>query len=1037
MVTVSPEVFARRQFELAGAILTTPQGFLTAGLEQAIGLFEQGLKAYTPRINPEWRITALANLATAYTYRTEGDRKQSLERAIKLYKQVLSSVSEQSYPEYWGEAQNGLGVAYRKRVQGDPAANLERAIQHLKTALGVFSRQTHPVQWARVQNNLGNVYRDRIRGSRADNLEKAIGHYQQAIEGYGSHADERSLGEARKNLAVIFTIRIKGVRAENVERAIELFGTALESLPAQLYPRQYAETQAGLASAYLERTCGERADNIEHAIESYEGALKVLRQESYLSAWAHIKCDLGAAYNERICGDFGQNQELAIRHLEEALKEYSHRSDPKWWTLTHNNLGSAYSTRLYGLRANNLEQSIKHFREALATLTRAADPQVWGVINDNLATTHMKRRRGRRARNIEQAIVYCERALESLSRRSHPVNWARAKRHLANMLVERILGDRSDNIARAMQCFLEAQQVFSRLRLTAEVQDTQKDLGNLYFVQGRWREARVAFDKAILAEKALLASAYTEAGRKAEVAETSGLYPRAAYALLKLGRRAGEALVQLEQGKTRLLSRALALDELDVSVLPVKQREALHGLRHSLRSLEAEMRLPPDTPARRDDRTLAQALKRTRAELNDAIESAREAHPEFMPEGLALAQILALIPKEAALVALMVTSQGSAVLAVPSGMSSVSLENVLWLDGFNEADLRALLQGADQETAWGGWLGAYFNARTEPKAWHDTIGATTRALWDRLMGPVAERLATLGVRHVLLMPQGGLGLLPLHAAWREAKGKRRYFLDDYTVTYVASAYARRVSLDRLHDAPRQARTLLAIVNPTEDLPFTPAEGEQVARLFGDKRSTRLPGSHATLEAVKQAVASYLHFACHGFYSWVDPMQSGLVLAQGEPLTLAQITSGLNLDATRLVTLSACETGITDIRQSPDEYLGLPAGFLQAGAPAVVSTLWAVNDLSTMLLMERFYRVHLEENQDLPEALRQAKCWVRDVTAAELAKRFAEEKEAAFKGNPRMPIETASAAFARFASQDPEHRPFEHPFYWAAFTFSGA
>lgn len=60
-------------------------------------------------------------------------------------------------------------------------------------------------------------------------------------------------------------------------------------------------------------------------------------------------------------------------------------------------------------------------------------------------------------------------------------------------------------------------------------------------------------------------------------------------------------------------------------------------------------------------------------------------------------------------------------------------------------------------------------------------------------------------------------------------------------------------------------------------------------------------------------------------------------------------------ACRLVTLSACETGITDIRQSPDEFLGLQAGLLQAGAPTVVSTLWPVDDLSTMLLMERFYQ----------------------------------------------------------------------------------
>jgi len=291
------------------------------------------------------------------------------------------------------------------------------------------------------------------------------------------------------------------------------------------------------------------------------------------------------------------------------------------------------------------------------------------------------------------------------------------------------------------------------------------------------------------------------------------------------------------------------------------------------------------------------------------------------------------------------------------------------------------------------------------------------------------------------MPQGGLGLLPLHAAWRDVNGTRRYFLDEYTVTYVPSAYARRVSQDRLHDAQRQASSLLAVVNPTEDLPFTPAEGEQVASLFGDNNSTVLPGNKATSDAVKQGAASYFHFACHGFYDWQDPLQSGLLLAKGEPFTLAQIIGTLNLEATRLVTLSACETGITDIRQSPDEYLGLPAGFLQAGAPAVVSTLWAVNDRSTMLLMERFYQFHLKDRLDIPDALCQAQIWLREVTAGKLEQRFAHEEDEALRVHADMSLQTVSEYFAYFASLAISHgktyQPFAHPYYWAAFTFSGA
>lgn len=72
------------------------------------------------------------------------------------------------------------------------------------------------------------------------------------------------------------------------------------------------------------------------------------------------------------------------------------------------------------------------------------------------------------------------------------------------------------------------------------------------------------------------------------------------------------------------------------------------------------------------------------------------------------------------------------------------------------------------------------------------------------------------------------------------------------------------------------------------------------------------------------------------------------------LSLGEIF-GLDLSQCRLVTLSACETGLTDFRSITDEYIGLPSIFLYAGSPTVVSSLWTVNDLSTAFLMIEFYQ----------------------------------------------------------------------------------
>ena len=150
------------------------------------------------------------------------------------------------------------------------------------------------------------------------------------------------------------------------------------------------------------------------------------------------------------------------------------------------------------------------------------------------------------------------------------------------------------------------------------------------------------------------------------------------------------------------------------------------------------------------------------------------------------------------------------------------------------------------------------------------------------------------------------------------------------------------------------------------------------------------------------------------------------MANNDTLTLSDIISELKLNTARLVTLSACETGMTDIRQSPDEFIGLPTGFLQTGAPGVVSTLWAVNDAATSLLMEHFYRKHLKRGMPPGQALRSAQLWLRDATRQELGETY--------KSLTRMSPHEAYRELV--LPGDPGDKPYANPYFWAAFTFTG-
>ncbi len=86
----------------------------------------------------------------------------------------------------------------------------------------------------------------------------------------------------------------------------------------------------------------------------------------------------------------------------------------------------------------------------------------------------------------------------------------------------------------------------------------------------------------------------------------------------------------------------------------------------------------------------------------------------------------------------------------------------------------------------------------------------------------------------------------------------------------------------------------------------------------------------------------------------------------------------NQGGIRLAILSACETGLSRIELA-DEVIGLPTGLLQAGVAGVVASLWSVSDLSTILLLVRFYDFWREDGTYPSKALPQAQVWVRDTT----------------------------------------------------------
>jgi len=900
-----PVLWASLHSNLANSLAKDPTGNLSTSIEEALHHYQQAFQIITRDDYSENWATLQIGLGALYADRIQGNRIENIEKALHHFKLAEDICTEISSPDEWATLQNQLGGAYFQSPKGTRSDNIEQAIRHFQAALRVHTRTAFPDEWVMVMGNLSSAYTERIEGSEAENLEIAIAIFKEVLGMVEREIDPSGWASLHSNLGGALVQRIRGLRAQNIERAIQHYHLAQEVYTRDLFPLDWAVTHINLGIAYRNRVKGERTDNLRTAIHHYESALEICTRNTNPERWGTIQMNLASVYADMAGDKQEEYLEKSIYSSEQALLVFTPNTYRENWAGLMNNLATSYLERSKGDEAQNLEYAIQYCQQAWKVYTRENYPEQWAMVTSNLADGFSDRVHGDPEENLNRAIGLYNQALDIYTYDNYPLDWSLTQNNLASAYAFREKGGREENIHLAQAHYDLSLSILTEEHFPAHFRDTQRNRGHMFFDSMHWEAALEAYLPAIKAGESLLNMAYSETGRRVEVGETYTLYANVAYCYLKLG-QLDQALLYLEAGKSRLLAETLALAEVDLAKLPEIQRENLISSRQKVQHYEALLHEQLNFADRESKPGLIENLRVARLELKDILKEISLSNPDFLPKNLTIDEILQLVPEDWALIIPLITSLGSALFVIPPGIHALTDDLVIRLEDFTIDELKVILNGADDND---GWIPAYqaFLSDGLLDNWLSALDTLSAQLWGYFGQPIHDILQKLGVEGMVFVPGAGMQLLPLHIAWRNENGGKRYLIDDYLIQYAPSAYALSICQDRVDERDGQDALIIGVDEYVRFPSIANAckEALAIAKLFNTKP---LLNAYATENRViEQSVGkSYLHFSCHGLFSWSeDPLSSALILADDNLFMLWEIINSMDLSSARLVTLAAC------------------------------------------------------------------------------------------------------------------------------------
>ncbi|HMQ30434.1 MAG TPA: CHAT domain-containing protein [Chloroflexaceae bacterium] len=815
------------------------------------------------------------------------------------------------------------------------AGSMEQAVERLDTAVARFTALG--LDHAAASTQVGRL----IALGTLGRYDEAVASGLQARDIFLAGGDELAAGKIEQNLGTIALRRDRYSEAELLHRSagrrfaaageIDLLVAAENALAADLAPQL----------------------RLREATEHYQRALARAQQAGLELREAEIECNLGNLALAQ--GHFDQ----ALAHLERSRRRYAALGMPHETAVAEQELAEAY------LQLNMAEEAATIYRRVTPTFAALGmrAEQAWAMAHHGQAALLLDRRDqaralfdGARRRFAEEgnavsvALVtlfeaqlayqsgdYGAAAAEAAAAEAA---FAQARSHGRALLARWLLGEalRAQGRLGEARLLLEAARREAEQRALPQLaQRCHGSLGLLALAAGDRPRAEAALRQAVAMAEDLRAPLPSEELRTAFIADK--LAPYSALVRLCLEHspsRVADALGYAERARSRALAEILGRAvqplvqprdpfEAELAARLSELRAELNWLYGQLAGDGGDDDQPGLTAAIHEREAalldLSRQLQMRGGELPGAVEPLDL--PALQADLGAGTALVAYYSLDGELLAFVVTDRAVEVVRDLAGEAEV--EELAERLRFQ---IEALRRGARAGSAH-----------------HDQLVRRARHYLGRLYTLLLAPLeAALGERRLVVVPHRALHYVPFHAL----HDGERYVIERREVCTVPGASVLRRCLQR----PRlPLRRALLVGVPDARAPRVRDEIQALAPLFPDQ--VTLLGPAARAEALRRHApeAELLHLACHGIFRPDSPLFSALTLADGRFTT--RDAYGLALRC-NLVVLSACETGVSSVAPG-DELIGLARGFFAAGAPALLVSLWTVDDASTATLMAHFYR----------------------------------------------------------------------------------